>query len=209
MPPDSLLIAPAAALFAACIGAWRLAGALRAAARMPLRFAAMLLAAFAVAVVLRLGDVTALLLLPLAGANLALAALARFARPLHTALSTIALMAALAFGLAAMLSGHWMLALAPLAACALVVIAAALNGMAMVPALAGAALLAAGLGLLRDGPGTGTLLFCAAAIVGAARSAAPVQQPRGLRSGGGISGADARVGVIALRHDLPQDLRYK
>ena len=209
MPPDSLLIASAVALFAACIGGWRMAAGLKAPARMPLRFAAMLMAALAVAGAVHLGDVTALLLLPLAGTALALAALARFARPLHAAVSTAALMAALACGLAAMLSGHWMLALAPLACAALAVIAAGLHGMALVPALAGLALLAAGLSLPEDGMAAGTLLFCAASVIGLARSAPAVHQQRLAGRRAGVSGVGRGIGVAALRHDLAQDLRHK
>ena len=72
--PDSMLLVSAALLFAACIGGWRLAAPLKAAARLPLRFAAVLLSALAGATALRMGDVTALLLLPLASAARALAA---------------------------------------------------------------------------------------------------------------------------------------
>jgi len=209
MPPDSLLTASAIALFAACIGAWRMAAAFKAPARMPLRFAAMLLAALAVAGAVRLGDITALLLLPLAGAALGLAALARFARPLHAAAATAALVAGLGCGLAAMLSGHWMLALAPLACAALAVIAAGLNGMAPVAALAGLALLAAGLGLPENGVAAGTLLFCAAGVVGLARSAPAVHQQRLAGRRAGIGGMGHRIGMAALRHGLAQDLRHK
>src|SRR3569833_1608077 len=77
---DSLQLVAAVALFAACVGAWILSAPLKAAARLHLRFAAMLLSALAVGTVLMLGDVAALLLLPLSAPALALAALARFAR---------------------------------------------------------------------------------------------------------------------------------
>jgi hypothetical protein len=81
MLPDSVSLACAAVLFAACIAGWQLAAPLKAPARLPLRFAAVLLSALAVAAGLRMGDVAALLLLPLAAAALMLVALARFARP--------------------------------------------------------------------------------------------------------------------------------
>ena len=98
MFPDSLTLAASLALFAACIGAWWLSASLRAAARLQLRFAAVLMAALAVATAVRLGDTAALLLLPLAGAALALAAIARFARPASPLAATLALVAALASG---------------------------------------------------------------------------------------------------------------
>lgn len=209
MIADSLFLLSALALFAACVGAWRMAGTFRSAARMPLRFSAMAFSALAVAAALRLGDVTALLLLPLAGASLALGVLARFARPAHTGVASAALMAGLGLGLAAMLSGHWLLALAPLAACALTIVAAALNGMAFVPALGGVALLAAGLSLLQNGVGAGTLLLCAAGVIGAVRSTAAVDQKPKARIGAGIGGVQPRIGLAALGHRLAQDLRDK
>jgi hypothetical protein len=169
MPPDSLTLAAAIALFAACVGAWRLSAPLRAAARLQLRFAAMLLAALAVARVLHLADMAALLLLPLAGTALALATLARCARPAAPFAATAALVAALACGLVAMLSGHAMPALIALMLAGLAVIAAALNGAAPVAILSGVALLASGLCALQMGVGAGSLLFSAAALVGLSR----------------------------------------
>ena len=169
MFPDSLTLAASLALFAACIGAWWLSASLRAAARLQLRFAAVLMAALAVATAVRLGDTAALLLLPLAGAALALAAIARFARPASPLAATLALVAALACGLGAMLSGYAMAALVALMLAGLAVIAAAFNRMAIVAILSGIALLASGLCALQAGVGAGTLLFCAAALVGLAR----------------------------------------
>jgi hypothetical protein len=166
---DSLTLAAAVALFAACIGAWLLSASQRAAARLHLRFAAVLLAALAVAAVVNLADTAALLLLPLAGTALALAAIARFARPTAQFAATTALVAALACGLGAMLSGHAMPALMALMLAGLAVIAAALNGAAVVASLSGAALLASGLCALQAGVGAGTLLFSAAALIGLAR----------------------------------------
>ena len=166
---DSPLIASSAALFGACVGAWILSAPLTPVARLYLRFAAMLLAALAAAAPLGLGDVAALLLLPLASASLALSALARFVRPLPQLPATLALVAALMGGIAAMLLGFWVLALVPVAAAALVIVAAALHGVAPVPAVAGAALLASGLGYVEQGAGAGVLLLCAACLVGLAR----------------------------------------
>ncbi|HEU0095998.1 MAG TPA: hypothetical protein VFQ52_06060 [Rhizomicrobium sp.] len=169
MALDSVLIASSVALFGAGIGAWVLSAPLKAVARQYLRFAAMLLAALAVAAPLGLGDVAALLLLPLASASLALSALARFARPLPQFPATLALVAALMGGIGAMLLGFWVLALVPVAIAGLVIIAAALHGVAPMPVIAGAALLASGLGTVQQGAGAGVLLLCAASLIGLAR----------------------------------------
>lgn len=166
---DSLALVSAASLFAASVGAWRLAAPMRAVARLYLRFAAMLLAALAAAAMTGLGDVAVLFLLPLASSSLALSALARFARPLRSFAATLALVASLASGLAALLSGLWILALMPVAVASLVVIAASLNGVALVPALSGVALLAAGLATLQQGARAGALLFLAAGLLGLSR----------------------------------------
>ncbi len=166
---DSLTLVSAAALFAASVGAWAQAAPFKAASRLYLRFAAVLLSALAAAALLHLADVAVLFLLPLASVSLALSACARFAQPLRSFAATLALVAALASGLAAMLSGQWILALVPVAASSLVVIAASVNGMAFVPALAGVALLAAGLATAQQGARAGTLLFLAAGLLGLSR----------------------------------------
>ena len=82
---DSLNLAAAAALFGAGVTAWLLAAPYKSAARLYLRFAAMLLAALSVTCIVGLGDVASLFLLPLASASLALSALARFAQALRHA----------------------------------------------------------------------------------------------------------------------------
>ena len=169
MASDSLTLAASVALFAACVGAWWLSAHLRAAARLQLRFAAVLLAALAAAAPLHLGDTAALLLLPLSGTALALAAIARFARPASPLAATLVLVTALACGLGAMLSGYAMAALMALMLAGLAVIAAAFNRMAIIAILSGIALLASGLCALQVGVGAGTLLFCAAALLGLAR----------------------------------------
>lgn len=169
MSADSLDLIAALALFAASIGAWFLAAPLRVRERLYLRFAAMLLSALAVAVPVGLADPLVLLLLPLASASLMVSTLARFARPLPVGLAALALVLSQAGGLAALVSGIWLFALAPVMLAGLAVIAAALNGMALLPMLAGASLLAAGLVFLQQGADAGLLLFCAAALVGLAR----------------------------------------
>ena len=165
---DSLPLIAAVALFGASVAAWVLAAPLRSASRLYLRFAAMLLAALSVTCLAGLGDVAALFLLPLASASLALSSLARFAQPLRSFPTTAALVGSLACGLAAMLSGIWILALMPVALAALVIVAAGMNSMALVAALSGVAVFAAGLAALQDAQ-TGALLFLAAGLLGLSR----------------------------------------
>lgn len=169
MPGDSLDLIGAVALLAATIGAWWLSSPLRARERHYLRFAAVLLAGLAVSTPLGLADVTALFLLPLAAAALMVSTLARFARPLPVALASLALVLALVGGLAALLSGLWLLALVPVMLAGLAVMLAAINSMALMPVLAGASLLAAGLAFLEQGARAGLFLFCAAALIGLVR----------------------------------------
>ncbi len=162
-----------AALLAAAVGAWVLACRLRADARLPLRFAAMLLAAPAAATLLDLADAVFLLVLPLAAVCLMLAALARFGRPLNGFSASLVLALVLAGGLAALLGASAMLALGPAALAALVTVAAALHGRTAMASLAGLALLAACLAFAGGGGSPGVLLFCAAALLGLARAGAP------------------------------------
>jgi len=166
---DSLDILAALALFTACIGAWLLAAPLRAVTRLYLRFAAMLFAALGAAAPLGLADIAVLFLLPLGAASLTVSALAQFARPLPAFAASLVLVAALAGGLAALLSGMPLFALAPTLLAGLIVIAAAMNSVAVLPVLAGASLLASGLVLLEQGARAGLFLFCAAALVGLAK----------------------------------------
>jgi hypothetical protein len=170
MAADSLDLFAAAALFAATIGAWWLSEPLRIRERVYLRFAAMLLSALAVSVPLGLAHVTALFLLPLAGAALMVSALARFStRPIAVGWAALALVVALAGGLAALIAGWWLLALLPVMLAGLAVIAAAINSMQLLPVLAGTSLLAAGLVFLEQGVQAGLLLFAAAALIGLVR----------------------------------------
>jgi len=176
---DSLRLFCACALFVASIGSWWMTGTLPARARLYLRFAAVLLAAVAASVPLGISNETALFLLPLAGASLMIAALARFAAPLPVVVATLALVASLMGGLGAMLWNQPMLALTPVILASLAIIAASLNGTAILACLAGLALPASGLALLEQGAGSGFLLFAAAALVGLAgtkKSALAIQQ---------------------------------
>jgi hypothetical protein len=176
---DSLQLLFAVVLFAASIGSWWITGALPARARLYLRFAAVLLAAIAASVPLGISNETALFLLPLTGASLMIAALARFAAPLPVLVATLALVASLVGGMSAMLWNFPMLALTPVIVAGLAIIAAALNSTMVIPCLAGIALLGSGLALLEQGAGNGFLLLCAAALVGLAgakKSALAIQQ---------------------------------
>ena len=176
---DSLGILAALTLFCACVSAWLLTAPLRPAARLYLRFASMLFAALGVARLVGLADVAGLFLLPLGGASLMVAALALFARPLPVFAIAAVLVIALAGGLAGLVSGVWVLALAPVVFAGLAIIAASLNGIAAIPVLAGASLLAAGLAFLEQGAQAGMFLFCAAALVGLAKpSALAIQKQR-------------------------------
>ncbi|HMH66252.1 MAG TPA: hypothetical protein VK515_11720, partial [Rhizomicrobium sp.] len=130
---DSLDILAAGALFVASVGAWRLAAPLCAGARLYVRFSAMLFAALAVSLPPGLSDIAALFLLPLGAASLMIAALARFAAPLPVVAASLVLISGLAGGLAALLSGAIMLALTPVMFAGLAIIAAALNGLAVMP----------------------------------------------------------------------------
>lgn len=175
---DSLNAAAAGALFTACVGAWWMTGSLPARARLYLRFAAMLLAAIAVSVPFGISDDVALFLLPLASASLVIAALARFAAHLPVLAATLALVACLVGGLSAMLWNVPMLALTLVTVASLAIIAAALNGTAIMACLAGTALLGSGLALIEQGTGAGFLLFVAAALVGLAKSGPERARPR-------------------------------
>jgi hypothetical protein len=170
MATDSLTLASAALLFAASVGGWVMAAPLKARARLYLRFAGMLLAALAASSAVGLADTAVLLLLPLSASALMLSALARFAKPLNDFVASTVLVMALAGGLGALLSGNAMLALVPAALASLAIIAAALRAIALSAGLSGAALLASCLACLQSGAGAGVLLFCAAALIGLAKT---------------------------------------
>ena len=131
-----------------------------------LRFAAILCAALALAVLSRieaLAAATALVALPLAGVALGLSALARAGRKLPPLLASIALAGALLAGLVAFFTGSVMPVLLPLA----------LGGVAMLVSgrifamLSGALLLAAASAGLAAGLEAGLLSLLAAALLGA------------------------------------------
>lgn len=166
---DSLPLLSALLLFAACVSSWWMTGSLPVRARLYLRFAAVLLAAVAAAVPLGMSDETALFLLPLAGACLMIAALARFASHLPVLVATLVLVASLIGGIGAMLWNLPMLTLILVMIAGLAIIAVSLQGAAILAGLAGVALLASSLTLLEQGAGNGFLLFAAAALIGLAR----------------------------------------
>lgn len=167
---DSLTLAASAALFGAAIVSWRMSAPSAAQARLYLRFAAVLLAAWAVASPFALLDIAALLLLPLAATALALSALARFARALGSLGATLMLVASLTAGLSAMLLDLEIAALIPVAIAGLTIVAAALHAAALVGTLSGLALFACALAGLDQGAEAGMLLFAAAALLGLARN---------------------------------------
>jgi hypothetical protein len=212
---DSLIIAAAGVLFAASVAAWTMAAPLRAAARLYLRFAAVLFAALAVCAPLHLADVASLFLLPLGAASLMLAALGRFARPANTFAASAILLVALAGGLGALVSGVVLVSLLPVMLACLAIVAAALNAMAVTAALSGIALLAGSLAVIGQGAGTGLLLLGAAAVLGlaaprAARKSALAVDQQGLARGDtGIGRPRHAHGGLGLRHHLAQDLRDK
>ena len=113
------MIEPAAALllFASCLAAWLVASGARPAARVHLRFAAVLFAALAVAVlaITPAAAAIALLVLPIGSGVLVLASRAAMARPLEAALAAALLAAVSLAGLGAAVTGWTALALAPTA----------------------------------------------------------------------------------------------
>jgi hypothetical protein len=195
MAADSLVCA--ALLFAACVAAWVLARPQAAGSRLYLRFAAILLSAFAVCMGsgdAGLGSAAVLVVLPLAAGAFTVAALARFARRLPDLAASLVLAAALAAGLIAALTGWSMLALVPVVLASLVIGVTALGAMAPLAVLGAGALLAAALAFMGEGEtngaANGVLLFLAAAVIGLARSrsGASVQQMRAGSVDGAIGG---------------------
>ncbi|HET7086852.1 MAG TPA: hypothetical protein VFI23_18940 [Rhizomicrobium sp.] len=190
---DSLELLSAGLLFAASISAWFLSAPSRAGVRLYLRFAAVLFSALALSVPLQLSLAAVLFLLPLASAALMIAAFARFTAPLPVFAASLALVLALGSGFAAMLWGHEMLALLPVLIAGLAVVGVALRGIALVAAMSGAALLAAGLVMLEPNALSAVLLFAAAALVGLAKTKPGLRENQLLRSSTNAMRGQARL----------------
>src|SRR6185503_20132121 len=169
MPFDSLGLLSALALFAAGIATWFSSAGLRAGARIYLRFAAMLFTALCAAYPLGLVGAASLLLLPLAAGALVIAAMARFASPLPVFTASLVLILGLACGLAAPLTGLFLMALVPTAIAGLIVMAASLNHGDGIAGLAGTALALSALSSWNHSAQAGLFLFCAAALLGLSR----------------------------------------
>ena len=168
-------------LFLSAIAAWWLSRAAKAPARVPLRFAAVLFAAFAVAWGLslfgfpELMPVVAMMALSLGGAAMALSLFAALGRPLPVLASVLGLMLALFAALAAPLAGSPLYALACAVIAGLVVIGMSVSKFEGVPGralLAMAAMLALIVGgfTMLEGAWVPTLLLFSAGLIGAART---------------------------------------
>ncbi len=164
MALDSTLIAAlplmAASLYAAVTGAG-----------VYLRFAAMLCAALAAALLVQLllpgfAAAVALPVLPLAGVSLGLCAVARCLRPMPALPATLALAAALAGGIAALFGASLLFALLPLLLGGLAVMVVALHRAAFSLLLAGALLMAAAAAFLARGVTLPGVMLLAAALAG-------------------------------------------
>jgi len=176
-----ILLASAAVLLLAAIAAWFVAPAARPAARVDLRFAAILFAALAVAAVAMPSakSAVALLVLPIALTVLALAAAAASERAAPAGLAATLLGAVSLAALGAALSGLAALALAPAMAAA--VAAAWLHLRRLRPAMrraleglaASLCFVAALAAFARSGVESATLLFCAAGLVGIVLGSVP------------------------------------
>jgi hypothetical protein len=162
--PDSTLIAAVVLLIASLYAALCGAGVY-------LRFAAILTLAIAVAVLANgmapgVEGAVALAALPLAGASLALCAIARAGRPLPALPATLALVFALLGGLAALAGAGLIFALLPPLLAGLVAAVAGLHRAALRPLLAGLLLAAAACAFFSAGVGLAGLLLLAAALAG-------------------------------------------
>lgn len=178
MAVDSTLIAAAlllgSALHAAVCGAG-----------VYLRFAAMLCAALALAVLAHvlapgLAAAVALPVLPLAGAGLGLSAIARWLRPVPPLPATLVLVTALACGLLALSGANLLFALLPLLLAGVTAAAAALHRAAVTAALAGLLLASSACAFLARGVALPGLLLLAAGLTGFAVQAR-VSTSRALR----------------------------
>jgi hypothetical protein len=167
-------------LFLAAMAAWWLSREARAPARFPIRFGAVLFAAYAVSWTLRQGlpelmPVVAMMALSLGGAALALGLFAVLARPLPPVTAALGLMLALGAALAASLAGSPLYALGCALVASLLLIGLGISKLHTAP---GRACLATGVALalcigglaMLAGAWTATLLLFAAAVVAAART---------------------------------------
>jgi hypothetical protein len=167
-------------LFLSAIAAWWLSRHARAAARFPLRFGAVLFAAFAVSWGLgfigypELMPVVAMMALSLGAAALALSLFAALGRPLLALASVLGLMLALFAALAAPLAGSPLYAQACAVIAALLVMGMSISRFTLMPGramLAMGAMLALNLGgfAMLAGAWAAILLLFSAGLVGAAR----------------------------------------
>ncbi len=163
MTGDSFTIAGAVLLLAASGYGLRVPGYLR--------FGAALFAALAIAALLQpaLAAAAALLVLPLGGTGLGLAALARFARPAPAFAAALLLAAALRLRPCRASSGNALYALLPLALAGIMAGAAALHSACFAAALSGVFLVAGACAFAARGAGSAVLLFLAAALLGLAQ----------------------------------------
>ncbi len=176
-------------LLAASLAAWLVASGARPAARVHIRFAAMLFTALAVAA-LAIGPAVpaiALLVLPIGSCVLLLGAAAALTRPLEPALAAALLAMVSLAALAAAVTGWMALALAPAAVCAIVLGVLAAKSRDRFGALQGVAsalcFLGAASAIALEGAGTALILFCGAGLLGLtlalARSGAAVEERAG------------------------------
>ena len=171
-----IALASAGLLLAATIAVWFVAAGARAAARLQIRFAAILIAALALAAaaIPAAAAAVALLVLPIALGVLALAAAAGFARPLLAAPAALVLALCCFSGLAAAVSGLAALSLAP-SALALIAIAAiflrqfdAARPASLQGILSALCFLGAVSAFALEGADAAMLLFAAAGLLGTA-----------------------------------------
>jgi hypothetical protein len=187
-------------LLVATVAAWFVAAGARAAARVQLRFASVLLAACAVAALTPAATAVVLLVLPIAIAVLALAALAGFERAVLPAVSGVLLAGVSLCGIVSAATGLAMFALgaAVIAAAALLLVCLRQFDAARIASVQGAlaalCLLAAQSVFVLDRGGIAFLLFVSAGLLGTvlalARSETAVEK---------TSAADLRAAAISGR----------
>jgi hypothetical protein len=168
-------------LFLAAMAAWWLSREARAPARFPIRFGAVLFAAYAVSWCLRLlgfpelMPVVAMMALSLGGAALVLGLFAVLARPLPPMTAVLGLMLALGAAVAAPLAGSPLYALGCTLVASLLLIGLSIGKIQAAPrraclAMAAALSLSIGGFAMLEGAWTATLLLFAAAVMATARA---------------------------------------